>query len=76
LILPFKLDCIIKKPEKDVCGLTRTPCALRRITRVLHVYLCPCNSDGDRFVMGSAERNREVRCMELTTEVMFFQILC
>jgi hypothetical protein len=67
---------LIKKPEKDVCCLTRTSCPFRRITRALHVYSCLCNGSGNCLVMGTAERDREVGSMLATAKMVVFNILC
>ena len=68
--------CLIKKPEKDVCCLTRTPGTFRRITRVMRVYSCPCNGNGDCLVMGAAERDREVLSMFLSAKVVLLEFFC
>lgn len=67
---------LIKKPEKDVCCLTRTPCTFRRVTRALHIYSRPCNGNVNRLVMDAAERDREVRSMLAPAKVVFLHFFC
>jgi hypothetical protein len=72
--LEIAFDCIIKKPEKDVCRLTRTPRSFSPVTGLLHAYSSPCNGNGDCFVMDTTEGNREVCSVFTSTKMVFLDI--
>jgi hypothetical protein len=73
--LLFSLYCIIKKPQKDVSCLTRTPCSFGCITRALHIYSCPRNGYGDCLVMKAAERQLEIKGMVAPAEMVLLDFL-